>query len=163
RTEWFAAGSGVVLSRELTFENSSGLLGILNADGPLETKGHPFFEALGSNGRACVTCHQPANGMSLSVDAIREQWRTTGGRDPLFAAIDGSNCPSLPQSEAASHSLVLDRGLFRIGLPWPPVAANGTPVTPEFTIEVVRDPSTCNTDARYGLPTAKPTGPVFPS
>jgi len=158
---WWNAGSGERLPALSAYPNASGALGVLNTSGAVDTKGHPFFEALGSNGRACVTCHQPAHGMSLSVDAIREQWRVTGGRDPLFAAIDGANCPSLPQAEAASHSLLLDRGLFRIGLPWPPVAADGRRVTPEFTIEVVRDPSTCNTDARYGLRSATPTISVF--
>jgi len=158
---WWHAGSGERLPPVATYPNATGSLGVLNASGTVDTKGHPFFEPLGPNGRACVTCHQPANGMSLSVDAIREQWRLTGGRDPLFAAIDGSNCPSLPQSEAASHSLLLDRGLFRIGLPWPPVAADGSRIMPEFTIEVVRDPSSCNTDGRYGLRSATPTVSVF--
>ena len=44
----------------------------------------------------------------------------TGGRDPVFAAIDGSNNPSLPQDKESSHSLLLNRGLIRVGLPWPP-------------------------------------------
>ena len=44
-----------------------------------------------------------------------------------------------------SHSLLLERGLFRVFLPWPPKAADGTPIDPEFTIEVVRDPTGCNT------------------
>ncbi len=56
-------------------------------------RGNPFFEPLGSNGRACVTCHQPASGMGLSVETIRRRWQETRGKDPLFAAIDGANCP----------------------------------------------------------------------
>ena len=79
--------------------------------------------------------------MSVSVESIREHWRATQGRDPIFAAIDGSNNPSLPQGEASSHSLLLNRGLFRVGMPWPPSG-----VTPEFTIEVVRDPTGVNRD-----------------
>jgi hypothetical protein len=75
--------------------------------------------------------------------------------------VDGSNCPSLPQSDPSSHSLLLDRGLIRVGLPWPPVAADGSRVTPEFTIDVVRDPSTCNADPVYGLHSARPTVSVF--
>ena len=63
--QWFQAGAGVELPKELTFANAGGRLGILNADGPVNTKGHPFFEPLGINGRACVTCHQPSNAMSL--------------------------------------------------------------------------------------------------
>jgi mono/diheme cytochrome c family protein len=158
---WWKPGSGQTLAATVSYADASGTLGILNADGAVDTKGHPFFEPLGQNGRACVTCHQPASGMSLSLDAIRQQWQMTGGRDPLFAAVDGSNCPSLPQSEASSHSLLLNRGLIRIPLPWPPVAHDGSRITPEFTIEVVRDPSTCNTDPVYGLRSATPTVSVF--
>ena len=57
--KWIGAGAELVLPREMSFENASGRLGILNADGPVETKGHAFFQPLGANGRACVTCHQP--------------------------------------------------------------------------------------------------------
>ena len=157
RTEWFAAGSGLVLPRELTFENSSGRLGLLNADGPIATKGNAFFEALGPNGRACVTCHQPSNAMSLSVDSIRQRWQVTKGKDPLFAAIDGSDNPGAPQDQESSHSLLLNRGLFRVGLPWPPEQNQ----TPEFAIEIVRDPTGVNRDPTWGLKSAKPTVSVF--
>jgi hypothetical protein len=155
-TSWVDAGSGESLPRELLFENPLGRLGVLNTAGPIDTRGHPFFEAIGANGRACVTCHQPANAMSVSVESIRERWRVTTGRDPIFAAIDGSDNPRLPQELASSHSLLLDRGLFRVGLPWPPHG-----VTPEFTIEVVRDPTGVNRDAEYGLRSASPTVSVF--
>jgi hypothetical protein len=154
---WFAAGAGLVLPRDLAFENATGQLGILNADGPVATKGHPFFEALGPNGRACVTCHQPANAMSLSVDLIRERWSATKGKDPLFAAIDGSDNPSAPQDVESSHSLLLNRGLFRVGLPWPPTQNK----TPEFSIEVVRDPTGVNRDPVWGLHGPRPTVSVF--
>jgi hypothetical protein len=142
---------------ELTFENPLGRVGVLNADGPIETKGHPFFEPLGTNGRACVTCHQPANAMSLSTDTIRERWRATNGKDPLFAAIDGSDNPSLPQDQESSHALLLNRGLLRVGLPWPP--ANNA--DPEFTIDIVRDPTGVNRDATWGLKSVTPTVSVF--
>ena len=155
-TSWVAPGSGVVLPRELAFANGLGRLGVLNVNGPIETKGHPFFEAIGANGRACVTCHQPANAMSVSVDTIRARWQATGGKDPIFAAIDGSNNPSLPQDQASSHSLLLDRGLFRVGMAWPPAG-----VTPEFAIEVVRDPTGVNRDPVYGLRSPTPTVSVF--
>src|SRR5262249_38424862 len=59
-------------------------------------------------------------------------------------AVDGSNCPDLPQDKEASHSLLLERGLFRIAVPWPPVTTSGRPLKPDFRIEVVRDPTGCN-------------------
>jgi cytochrome c peroxidase len=154
---WLAPGTDIVLPREMTFDNAAGRLGILNSDGPVATKGHPFFEPLGPNGRACVTCHQPAGAMSLPLDLIRERWSVTGGKDPLFAAIDGSDNPSLPQDRESSHSLLLNRGLFRVGLAWPP---EKNPA-PEFTIDIVRDPTGVNRDPAWGLNSARPTVSVF--
>jgi hypothetical protein len=139
RHVWWDAGDGGILPVEEEYDNPTGQLTILNATGFIHTRGHAFFEPLGTNGRACVTCHQPSNAMSLSVASVRSRWTALREKDPLFAAIDGSNCPGLPQDSRSSHSLLLDRGLFRIALPWPP--AN---VQPEFRIDVVRDPTGCN-------------------
>jgi hypothetical protein len=149
--QWWAPGADRPLPAYIEYSNDSGRLGIVNASGPIETDGHPFFEPLGPNGRACVSCHQPADGMSLAKTSIVERWQATDGADPIFAAFDGANCPNLPMADAASHSLLLERGLFRIPLAWPPVDADGTTITPEFTLEVVRDPTGCNTDPVYGI------------
>jgi hypothetical protein len=160
-TAWWAPGQGTPLAEFATYANDRGQVGILNASGRLETAGHPFFEPIGTNGRACVTCHQPADAMALSLRSIRERWEATGGADPLFAPVDGMNCPSLPRGEARSHSLLLERGLIRIALPWPPRRPDGTPIEPEFAIEVVRDPSGCNLDPVYGLHSPTPSISVF--
>lgn len=148
---WWPPGDDRVLPAYAEYGNDFGLIGIVNTDGPIDTTAHPFFEPLGSNGRACVSCHQPADGMSLSVSSIEQLWQVSGGKDPIFAAVDGMNCPNLPAGDPESHSLLLRRGLFRIPLPWPPVDADGNTLTPEFTIEVVRDPTGCNTDPVYGI------------
>src|SRR5437879_5047148 len=141
---WWDPARGMPLAPSKDYDDPSGQLRLLNQSGEVQTKGHPFFTPLGSNGRSCITCHQPTSAMSLSVDLIRMRWAETDGKDPLFAAIDGSNCPDLPQDKEESHSLLLERGLFRIFLPWPPVTASGQPVKPDFRIEVVRDPTGCN-------------------
>ena len=120
---WIPPGASLTLAQDLAFDDATGKEGLYNAAGPIETAGNPFFQPLGPNGRACVTCHQPADGMSLSLATIRARWDATGGKDPMFAAIDGSDCPSLPQDRESSHSLLLKRGLFRIALPWPPRGA----------------------------------------
>lgn len=146
RDPWWDPDEGRVFPASLDYRNANGTLRLLLDDGPMDTKGHPFFSAIGPNGRACVTCHQPIDAMSLSVASVQRQWARRGAKDPLFAASDGSNCPSLPQGARASHSLLLDHGLIRIARPWPP-----RDVKPDFTIEVVRDPSTCNLDAKYGI------------
>jgi hypothetical protein len=141
---WWDPARGTPLAPSRDYEDSSGQLRLLNKSGEVETKGHPFFTPLGSNGRSCVTCHQPTSAMSLSLDLIRLRWVDTNGKDPLFAAVDGSNCPDLPQGKEESHSLLLEHGLFRIALPWPPVAVSGQPFKPDFRIEVVRDSTGCN-------------------
>jgi hypothetical protein len=144
--QWWAPGDGRPLPAYIEYADDYGRIGLVNSSGDIVTRGHPFFEALGTNGRACVSCHQPADGMSLSVASIRQRWRVTNGTDPIFAAIDGMNCPNQPAGEETSHSLLLHRGLFRIALPWPPRDLN-----PEFSIEVVRDPTACNTDPVWGI------------
>ena len=160
-TSWWLSGSGKLLGELTPYRNAHGSVGVLNASGPFPTAGHPFFEPIGRNGRACVTCHQPANAMSLSVEMIRQRWEETEGKDPLFAPVDGMNCPHLPPADPRSHSLLLERGLFRIFLPWPPKAADGSNIDPEFTLEVVRDPTGCNTHPDYGLTSAHPMVSVY--
>lgn len=158
---WWAPGEGRVFPEFIEYADPQGAVGLYNEGGAFSTAGHPFFEPLGRNGRACVSCHQPADGMGLSLRSINDRWKVTGGKDPIFAVIDGSNCPSLPQGDPASHSLLLKRGLFRVFLPWPPKAANGTPIKSEFDIEVIRDPAGCNLDPQYGLKSANPMISVY--
>lgn len=158
---WWAPGEGRRLPETLEYDDAYGRVGLYTSGGPIETKGHPFFEPIGKNGRACVSCHQPADAMSLSVATIQKRWQQTGGKDPIFAAIDGQNCPTLPAGDPASHALLLKRGLFRVFLPWPPKAADGTPIDPEFEIEVVRDPTGCNLSQVYGLKSPDPMISVY--
>jgi hypothetical protein len=158
---WWAPNQAREFPPALSYPNATGVMTTLNSGGPTSTAGHPFFSSLGTNGRACVSCHQPTDGMSVSVDTIRQRWHDTEGKDPLFAAIDGSDCPSLPQAQESSHSLILQRGLIRIARPWPPIGSDGKPIKPEFTIEVMRDPTRCNLDPQYGLKSAQPMISVY--
>jgi hypothetical protein len=159
--EWWAPGDGRPLPAEAYYENATGALGILNTAGTIDTRGHPFFAPLGTNGRGCVTCHQPADAMALSVASVRERWEATRGQDPLFAPIDGRNCPHLPAGDEAAHSLLLTRGLIRVALPWPPRDAEGAALPVEFSLEVIRDPTGCNTHPAYGLDSAQPAVSVY--
>jgi cytochrome c peroxidase len=140
---------------EEDYDDPDGLLSVLSTSGSVNPSGHAFFQALGVNQRACITCHQPANAMSLATATLQERWNETQGRDPVFAAIDGSNCPDLPQASMASHSLLLNRGLIRIFLPWPPRSAA------DFKLEVMRDPTGCNSSPLYGLNSPQPVISVY--
>lgn len=158
---WWGEGNDTAMPALSLYDNPDGKLGVLNAGGAVVTKNNPFFAPIGTNGRACVTCHQPGNAMSLSVDSLRARWAATGGKDPVFAGIDGSDCPTLPQAPRASHSLLLDHGLFRVPRQWPPRDLDGKAIEPDFTIAVVRDPTGCNLDATYGLHGRNPEVSVF--
>src|SRR5947209_15812546 len=46
------------------FLNESGTSQSFSSNGALDTR-NPFFQNLGSNGRACITCHQPDQGWSV--------------------------------------------------------------------------------------------------
>ena len=67
---WWSPGDKRPMPAFVEYTNALGKLGIVNTGGEVATDGQPFFEALGSNGRACVSCHQPADGMSLSLPSI---------------------------------------------------------------------------------------------
>jgi cytochrome c peroxidase len=126
--------------------------------GPTPTASNAFFQSLGNNGRTCVTCHLPPNAMSVSVQNINARWIATTGNDPIFAPVDGADCPNkvAPTNSRAAHSMLLDRGLFRIFL--------AIPDNPEFTVTVLHDPTDsattqppfnndgCNTDPTFAAP-----------
>ena len=157
---WWGPGEGRVWPSQLEYDNEHGTLRVLLQGKPLQTKGHPFFEPLGRNGRACITCHQPADAMSLSAATAQERWEVTQGKDPLFAASDGSNCPNLPQAERNSHSLLLDRGLIRIQREWPPRDLT------ERSSSRIQDRGGARSDGRntspeYGLTASKPSVSVY--
>jgi cytochrome c peroxidase len=131
--------------------NPYGALGTLIPEGT--DAQHPFFQPLGTNGRACTTCHRPASGFALSLRDVRELFASTRGSDPLFAPFDGADCPSKRGAPTEIHSLLLTRGVIRIPLPWPPRDAAGRLIAPEFelTIAPADDPTGCNMGPDRGL------------
>jgi cytochrome c peroxidase len=122
----------------IDFADASGQLRTLNVNGPLDLN-NPFFQDLGTNGRRCVTCHQPDAAWTITPANVQERFRESRGTDPIFTNNDGSTCEgALPRSvgeKRAAFGLLLSRGLIRVGLDVPPGA--------EFFIESVDDPNQC--------------------
>jgi cytochrome c peroxidase len=116
------------------FFDRTGIVGTLDVAGPVNEQG-AFFQSLGTNGRTCATCHVASQAMSVSTAQIQLRFAQTRGQDPLFAAVDGANCPSARTGNAEDHSLLLSHGLIRIFLPLP---ANA-----QFSVSVVHDPYGC--------------------
>jgi hypothetical protein len=131
------------------YRNAAGQLGIYQSQGEVDASRNAFFQSLGSNGRSCFSCHRPGDGMSVNTGTLRQLFAASAGTDPVFAPVDGANCPSaVKPARGASgtvppeaYSLLLNRGLFRVFLPVPAQA--------EFTVTVVSDPYGCNTDPTY--------------
>lgn len=125
-----AAGAAVLA----VFPDASGWIATVQTDGAVDTS-NPFFQSLGTNGRSCATCHDSRQAMSITPPAARLRYLLSLGKDPLFASVDGANCPDVQRSDRAGHSLVLNYGLIRVAQPLP---ANA-----EFTLSVVHDPYGC--------------------
>jgi cytochrome c peroxidase len=114
---------------------------IANATGTAETVGpidhrNPFFLSLGSNGRACVHCHQEAEGFTITPAGVQARFQASAGTDPLFRLNDGAVSPnadvSTPLARSQAYAMLLTRAVIRIGLPIPAGA--------EFTLDAVDDP-----------------------
>jgi hypothetical protein len=106
--------------------------------------GNEFFQDLGTNGRRCVTCHLPTAGWGVTPPQIQEIFNLTRGGElddgiglgAIFRLNDGANSPNADVStlakRKAAYSMLLNRGLIRVGI--------GIPATAEFELIAVDDP-----------------------
>lgn len=129
-----AAAAAFFIPNLSPFPDSTGAVATHSTAGPVDQR-NAFFQSLGTNGRSCATCHQPGQAFSLSAAGARLTYQLSHGDDPLFASVDGANCPTNTSHDASAHSLLLNYGLIRVGLT-PPANA-------QFTITVVHDPYGC--------------------
>jgi hypothetical protein len=122
---------------EMTFPNQNGAVGIVGLDE--RNFDNPFFQELGTNGRKCVTCHQPAQAWSITPAELRDRFDRTNGLDAIFRTNDGSNCEAADVSTIGQRreafSLLLKKGLIRVPL--------DVPTRAEFEIVAVDDPYRC--------------------
>src|SRR3954453_2216518 len=103
-----------------------------------------FFQDLRSNGRRCVSCHVPTAGWSITPKQLQDTFEETNGGAyddglglaAVFRTNDGSNSPKADVSTKAkrrqAYSMLLTKGLVRVGLP--------IPATAEFELIAVDDP-----------------------
>ena len=146
-----------VIPKTDAFPDASGTFATFQPGGLTVTAGQPFFQPLGTNGRTCQTCHQPAAAWTITPPQIQAAFVASLGTAPLFRPVDGAVCPSADvstlQSRVSAYSLVLTKGLIRIFLPLP------SPPTLQFSIIDVQDPYNCTTSPTYGLTSYGPAQP----
>jgi hypothetical protein len=133
----YAATAGPATAGGPTFHNSGGVLRVVGMND--RDTGDPFFQELGTNGRRCVTCHQPAQAWSITPSELRDRFDRTDGLDAIFRSNDGSNCEGADVSTIAKRrrafSLLLAKGVIRVAL--------DVPAGAEFDIVAVDDPYRC--------------------
>ena len=105
------------------------------AAGGVIDKTNTFFQPFG-NGRACASCHQPEAGWSITPENLAARFAATDGLDPVFRTVDGANSPNAAvgtkDERTAAYSMLLTKGLIRVGLPMPAGA--------EFDLVAIDDP-----------------------
>jgi hypothetical protein len=121
----------------------TGVFTTVSANGSIDLD-NEFFQDLGTNGRRCVTCHVPTSGWTITPGELKTVFDATdGGKfedglglSAVFRTVDGSNSPNADVSTVAkrrgAYSMLLSRGVIRIGLP--------VPANAEFELVAVDDP-----------------------
>src|SRR5690349_5642690 len=77
--------------RSATADRSDALLASRDLFGQLRTfttngefdPHNPFFQELGTNGRACFSCHRPDQGWTVRPDDIQRRFAESRGLDPI--------------------------------------------------------------------------------
>ncbi|MDB5773244.1 MAG: hypothetical protein JWM42_3618 [Burkholderia sp.] len=114
--------------------NDSGVAATYTRAGFID-QSNPFFKPFG-NGRSCATCHVQNDAWSITPATVQATFDRTGGNDPLFIAFDGANSPladvSTLDAKRLAYSMLLTRGVIRMGLP--------VPANAEFELAAVDDP-----------------------
>jgi cytochrome c peroxidase len=129
------ASAGPKISDMKEYPNPSGTSQSFSDNGALDTR-NLFFQSLGSNGRSCITCHQPDQGWTVTPAKIQQRFDATGGTDPIFRLNDGSVSPladiSTLDARRKAFSMLLTKGLIRVGI--------SIPTNAEFELAAVDDP-----------------------
>ena len=136
----FSDSFGLVIPKFQAFGDPDGAFGTINGGGPTDTSANPFFLDMGTNGRRCVTCHEPSDAFSITPPHLQQRFYATGGTDPIFQPVDGANCPtadvSTVEKRREAYSLLLSRGLIRIFIT--------VPANADYQIMSVNNPYGCN-------------------
>src|SRR5688500_542620 len=82
-------------------KNATGFGDTFAAAGSIDTN-NAFFASLGSNGRTCVSCHQQAEGWSITPAGVTARFNATSGNDPIFRLNDGAVSPNADVSTVAA-------------------------------------------------------------
>ena len=99
--------------------NQGGAAATFSTQGSVDVAGE-YFQAQGTNGRSCASCHIPEEAWSINPGTLQHLFDETDGAHPIFNELDANN-PDLIDNNStieerlAAYSMVLTRGVFRRG------------------------------------------------
>jgi hypothetical protein len=114
-----------------------------NLGAPTDTDTSPFSQSLGTNGRACATCHEPRSAWGASAASIQQPFYASQGTDPIFRVVNGATCDTDDvgsfEAKRDAYSLLLSKGLIRIFPPLPATQfGSEPPVSRDYEIKPAR-------------------------
>ena len=102
-------------------KNPGGKAATFSAQGFVNLTGE-YFQAQGTNGRSCASCHVPEEAWSINPGTLQHLFDETDGKHPIFNPLDANNPSAIPLNATvedllAAYSMLLSRGVFRRGGP----------------------------------------------
>jgi cytochrome c peroxidase len=97
--------------------NPGGKAATFSTNGSVNLTGE-YFQAQGTNGRSCASCHIPEEAWSINPDTLQDLFDQTNGTHPVFNLLDANNPNmdiSTPEARLKAYSMLLSRGVFRRG------------------------------------------------
>ncbi len=98
--------------------NPGGAAATFSTQGSVELTGE-YFQAQGTNGRSCATCHIPEEAWGINPGTLQRLFSETGGEHPVFNKLDANNPDTgdfaTAEGRLAAYSMLLSRGVFRRG------------------------------------------------
>lgn len=98
--------------------NPGGKAATFSTQGSVNLTGE-YFQAQGTNGRSCASCHIPEEAWSINPGTLQHLFDETDGKHPIFNKLDANNPDTIDTSNAegllAGYSMLLTRGVFRRG------------------------------------------------
>jgi cytochrome c peroxidase len=98
-------------------QNPGGEATTLSTQGSVNLTGE-FFQAQGTNGQSCASCHIPEEAWSITPGTLQRLFDETGGTHAVFSLPDANNSNmdvSTLEARRAAYSMLLSRGVFRRG------------------------------------------------
>jgi cytochrome c peroxidase len=100
------------------FRNPGGKAATFSTQGFVDLTGE-YFQAQGTNGRSCSSCHIPQEAWSINPGTIQELFDETDGTHPIFNLLDADNPETADlntvEGRLDAFSMLLSRGVFRRG------------------------------------------------